>query len=127
MTTNTHTTNTIRIDIDTNPESGKIVNRDLMAEIAARAFDWRLFVYDPEGEEADLADIIEQTEMRIDGMRDDIMMATGIPAADVIINRDCLDAMDFVFVVEYESKYVDTTSTYTGVVMISYVIVEDGS
>jgi hypothetical protein len=119
-------TNIIRIDIDVNPESGKIVNHDLMAEIAARAFDWRLFVYDPDDDDGQ-SGIIEQTRIRLNGMLIDIADATHVPVDDIIITTDCIDASDFVFAIEYESAYVGTVSTYTGVVMISYTIMDEYS
>ena len=44
------------------------------------------------------------------------------PETRPIIKRDTVDALDFIWVIEYETAYEGTTSTYTDAVMISYQI-----
>lgn len=117
-------TNTIRIDIDVNPDFPYVVNTDVMREIAAKAIDWRLFVYDPDADDNDgvLADMYESIYRDLDSQRDAIDLACRAEGA--IIKSDNIDATDFIWVIEYETAYQGTTSTYTDAVMISYELVE---
>lgn len=118
-------TNTVRIDIDVNPDFPHPINMDVMREIAAEAIDWRLFVYDPDADDDDdgvLDEMYQSIYGKLAEQSDAIAMACHCEMP--ILNADNIDAMDFIWVVSFETDYVGTVSTYTDAVMISYVITE---
>ena len=119
-------TNTVRIDVDTNPDFPHPINTDLMREIAAEAIDWRILVWDPDQDDDDgvLAEIYENVWQKLTNNYVGINLACNIPDPETppIVKRDTVDALDFIWVIEYETAYEGTTSTYTDAVMISYTI-----
>ena len=117
-------TNALRISIDRNPEFPHVINTDLLREIAAEAFDWRLLVWDPECEDDDgvLDEMYESIESKLRDNYEAIQIACQMQGP--IFTRDCLDAEEFIWVIEFETAYVGTVSTYTQAVMISYEITE---
>ena len=117
-------TNVVRINIDKNPEFPHVINTDLLREIAAEAFDWRLLVWDPDQDDDDgvLDEMYESIEAKLRDASEMIGMACN--SQGPIFRRDILDVMDFIWVIEFETAYVGTVSTYTDAVMISYEITE---
>ena len=119
-------TNTVRIDVDTNPDFPHPINTDLMREIAAECIDWRILVWDPDQDDDDgvLAEIYENVWQKLTNNYVGINLACNVsdPETRPIVKRDTVDALDFIWVIEYETAYEGTVSTYTDAVMISYTI-----
>lgn len=111
--------NNVHIEIDRNEDyTATVVNTDLMHDVAAAAFDWRLFAYDGENDWNEICDAIFKS---LDEHRADIAFACHLPNPDdIIIRFDSLDASEFIWVIEYESAYEGTVSSYDSIVMIDY-------
>lgn len=100
--------NTIRIVVDKNPDYNfSVVNTDLLREIAARAFDWRLFEYDGDNYHQESAEAIFA---KLDAQRKEIADACGV------VDSDFVDAYDFVWAIN------DPTQT---IALISYEVNPD--